>query len=393
MIPGLDRYKKKWNITTDPAIKPGLDSITAALKELGNPQKEGTYIHLAGSNGKGSTAAFLTAIFKEHHLSVGSFMSPHIEDLHDQIQLNGKPVTPDVLDQAMEQLANIRTLLTDFELLTAAAFLVFKNEQPDVIILEAGMGGRFDSTNVITPAVAIIPSVSLEHTNFLGPTIGDIAWHKAGVIKVHIPIIIGDLPEEAEAVIRKEAKKLTAPVVLPEGVPNVSLKLKGAHQQRNAMLAQAAAAHVLGDRFDAERADRGLAAAFIPNRFEEVAPNIFFDGAHNPASVEKLVETVKTELADRPIHVYVGILKDKDYITILRKLEEISDNFTFVDFPHERAMVAKNLYLESKGKVKTIQKVCDILPVLHKNEVALVTGSLYLLAEIRHLLINRQDTK
>ncbi|WP_088007251.1 bifunctional folylpolyglutamate synthase/dihydrofolate synthase [Indiicoccus explosivorum] len=391
MIPGLDRYKKKWKITTDPAIKPGLGSITAALAELGHPEREGTYIHLAGSNGKGSTAAFLAAIFKAHGLSTGSFMSPHIDDLHDQIQLDGQPVTEKALDKAMAELAGIRTPLTDFELLTAAAFLVFRNARPDVIILEAGMGGRFDSTNTVTPAAAVIPSVSFEHTDFLGNTIEDIAWHKAGIIKQGAPVIIGGMPAAAEQVIRKEAASLGADVLKPEGEPGVPLRLKGTHQKMNAMVALEAARLVLGGRFDRTRALDGLKTAFIPNRFEEVAPGIIFDGAHNADSAKKLAETVRAEYPDKKVHTYLGILKDKDYISVLRELEKVSDTLTFVDFPHERALDAKILFAESEVKVKTIQNVCDILPVSDENKVSLVTGSLYLLAIARRQIKKKQN--
>lgn len=196
MIIGLEQYKDKWNIHTDASIQPGLEAITGALDELGNPHKNGRFIHLAGTNGKGSTATFLSAILQAHGHSVGNFFSPCLEDLHDQIQMNGEPINPVELEQVMERLSKIKTPLTDFELLTAAAFIAFQQQAPDFAIIEAGMGGALDSTNVINPELSIIPSISIEHTNFLGETIEEITRHKAGIIKKWKPVVIGELPLE-----------------------------------------------------------------------------------------------------------------------------------------------------------------------------------------------------
>ncbi|MGI2326453.1 bifunctional folylpolyglutamate synthase/dihydrofolate synthase [Planococcus sp. YIM B11945] len=384
MINGLDSYKAKWNIQTDASIKPGLDAITAALEELGDPHKKGQFVHLAGTNGKGSTAAMLKSILREHGLSVGNFYSPAIFDIHDQIQLNGTPVTPQQLDEAMKQLANLQTPLTDFELLTAAAFLVFNKFAPDVAIIEAGMGGRFDSTNVIDPIISIIPSISYDHTNFLGETIEDITWHKAGIIKKWKPVIIGDLPAEARDIIHATADELHAEVIEARQRINAVLKLKGKHQLQNAGLAIEAAQELLQLEYNAQKAEKGLEKAAIPNRFEEVFPNVIFDGAHNEASIDALAAAIKEEYPNRSIHIIMGVLKDKNYVQILRRFEEVSGRFTFVDFPFERALPAESLFSESKSKIKTIRTLYDILPVQDENEVTIVTGSLYLLTAIRN---------
>ena len=209
MITGLDHYKEKWNIASDTSIKPGLDAIKQALQELGNPHENHQFIHIAGTNGKGSTAAFIAAILMQHGKSVGNFFSPAIEDVHDQIQIDRESATEADFEAAFEQLSKVQTPLTDFELLTAAAFLIFNRRKPDFIIIEAGMGGRFDSTNVIDPMISVIPSISLEHTNFLGSTIAEIAWHKAGIIKKGKPIAIGKLPKEAGKVICTTAEKMS----------------------------------------------------------------------------------------------------------------------------------------------------------------------------------------
>src|SRR5690606_29028468 len=277
MINGLDTYKKKWNIQTEAAIKPGLHAITAALKEFENPHQKGTFIHIAGTNGKGSTATFLASILREHGLSVGNFFSPEIEDLHDQIQINGEPIPAEEMDRAMNRLASLRTPLTDFELLTAAAFLVFSEHPLDAVIIEAGMGGRFDSTNVIDPFLSIIPSISMEHTAFLGDTLEEIAWHKAGIIKKWKPVVVGDLPEAAMAVVNETADKLHSEVIKAKEPITVELKLKGEHQNRNAKLAVEAAKELLLLTFDQEKANAGLSKATIPFRFEELYPGLILD--------------------------------------------------------------------------------------------------------------------
>lgn len=384
MIIGLDQYKNKWNIHTDSTIQPGLEAITAALDELGNPHQQGRFIHLAGTNGKGSTAAFLSAILRVHGYSVGNFYSPCIEDLHDQIQLNGKPVDPEELGWAMEKLSHVTTPLTDFELLTAAAFIIFNKQAPDFIVIEAGMGGAFDSTNVIDPDIAIIPSISIDHTNFLGDTIEEIAWHKAGIIKKWKPVAVGKLPQEALEIVQETADRLHAEVIQPKDLTDAPLKLKGQHQQRNASLAVEAAKELLGFSFNEEKAQKGLSSATLAYRFESVLPGVIFDGAHNKASIDALVATIKETMPDRTIHIVMGIFKDKDYVYALRQLETISDHFTFVDFDNERALPAKTLFEESLSKRKTIANLCDILPVNRLKEETIVTGSLFLLTILRN---------
>ena len=395
MINGLDLYKAKWNIQTANSIKPGTKAVTAALAELNNPHRSGKFVHIAGTNGKGSTAALLTAILREHGWSVGNFYSPAIVDIHDQIQLDGKAVSVEELDAIMERLAGLETPLTDFELLTVAAFVFFQEKAPDISIIEAGMGGLLDSTNVVDPEISIIPSIAIEHTKFLGDTLEEIAAHKAGIIKKWKPVVLGDVPEEALNVIKQTADRLHCDLIQPGQPLELDMKLKGKHQLHNARLALEAAKDLLLMDFDELKALYALSTATIPNRFEEVYPHVYFDGAHNPASIAALVETIREQFPDRKIHVVMGLLKDKDYITILRQLETVGDRFTFVDFENERAMPAEELFLESRCKIKTICRKCDILPVSNKNEETIVTGSLYLLAELRknksNFLQNQND--
>lgn len=380
MINGLQRYKEKWQLQTESAIKPGLHAITAALAELGNPHKTGKYIHIAGTNGKGSTAALLTAILRAHGLKVGNFFSPAIEDLHDQIQIDGQQVSEIDFDRAMKQLARIKTPLTDFELLTAAAFLVFRDKAPDYTIIEAGMGGRYDSTNVINPELAIITSIALEHESFLGDTIEKISSHKSGIIKKWKPVVVGPLAEEAFRVVEKTAEALHSEIIQAAKPLEIDLKLKGHHQKYNAALADEAAQEILGLNYHREVARDAMMKVSIPFRFEEILPGVILDGAHNEASIQALVNTIKSSYPGTSVHIVMALLKDKDYKKILRQLEKIGTRFTFVEFENERALPAETLFSENKCKIKTILKSCDILPVPEQKEVTIVTGSLYLLS-------------
>ncbi|MDM5229684.1 bifunctional folylpolyglutamate synthase/dihydrofolate synthase [Lysinibacillus pakistanensis] len=414
MIPNLNRYKEKWNVKSDDIIKPGLAAIEEALVRVGNPENGLQVVHLAGTNGKGSTLTFLESLAKEHGLRVGKFMSPCIVDVHDQIQVEGQAITGAVMDQLFQQMqaAGLSEKLTDFELLTVAAFLHFAASDVDIALIEAGMGGLLDSTNVVTPIVSIIPSIALEHTKFLGTTIERITHHKAGIIKPYKPVIIGDLPQEAKDIIYKEAREKQSTVLElnqqfsvgqeKDGetyeydkqsfhLSKLTRSMKGAHQANNMALAITAfleVATALNIKVIKSALEKGVKEATILGRFEEILPHVILDGAHNPASVEKLIETIKSEFPDEQIALVIGILADKDVPQILQLFEQISDHFYFVDFNNPRAMGAQKMLELSGAPYKEV--LVDYASFLqHQSERKLktiVTGSLYLLTEVRNRL-------
>ena len=409
MISGLQYYEEKFQVLSEHAIKPGLQSMEQALARLGNPHKNVRFVHLAGTNGKGSTLTFVESLALEHGLQVGAFLSPAIVDVHDQLRINGKPITMEQMNAVFERLqkAKISGICTEFELLTCAAFVFFEQQQVDVAIVEAGMGGRFDSTNVLQPIVSIIPSIALEHTNFLGSTLVDIAKHKAGIIKPNAPVVVGTVDDEALDVIKNEALLTGSSVDLinedfhlrddiyrDEQVQfaPITLTMRGHHQLNNAALAIRAFSYIHND-VQIEKVITALKKAQLPFRFERMAQSLYFDGAHNPASARALVETIKKELADKDIHFVVGMLADKDVDAVLRTLEEVSNNFTFVQFNNERAMSAKELLERSQASsTNIVDNVVDFL--IEKSEqqvVTIVTGSLYLLASIRQQFISRVE--
>lgn len=416
MIPQFDRYKDKWSVQSDDVIKPGLTEILEALKLVGNPEQQLQVVHIAGTNGKGSTLTFIEAIAKAHGLRVGKFMSPCILDVHDQIQVASTPITAVEMDSVFKQMqqAGLSGKLTDFELLTVAAFLHFVNSRVDIALIETGMGGLLDSTNVVTPIVSIIPSIALEHTKFLGNTIASIAHHKAGIIKQNKPIIIGEMPEEAKAVIYEQARLENAPVLelgdqfyielTAEGerytndenglsLTIVKRKMKGVHQGQNMALAITAffeIATALNVPISFPCITAGVECATVLGRYEEVMPDIILDGAHNPASAEKLVATIREELPEESITFVVGILADKDVEAVLRQFEQVSDSFYFVDIDNPRAMSAEEVLQLSNAKEKYIlqDSTSFIKEQSRMQQKTIVSGSLYLLAEIRSALLS-----
>ncbi|MFJ5789569.1 bifunctional folylpolyglutamate synthase/dihydrofolate synthase [Lysinibacillus sp. NPDC093197] len=419
MIPQFDIYKKKWAITSDDIIKPGLKAIEEALALVGNPERKLQIVHLAGTNGKGSTLTFLESIAQEHGLKVGKFMSPCILNVHDQIQVTKKPITEVEMDRVFQQMksAGLSGKLTDFELLTVAAFLHFVNCDVDVALIEAGMGGLLDSTNVVMPIVSIIPSIALEHTKFLGSTIESIAEHKAGIIKQNRPVVIGEVPLQAKAIINNVAHAKQAPILelkkqftLEQSnhyecyknneknicISNLTRNMKGPHQGNNMALAITAfieVATVLDVAINEESIRRGIKVARILGRFEEVMPYIIFDGAHNPASAEKLVETVRLEFPNESVTFVIGILGDKDVKEVLQYFEQISDSFYFVDFDNPRAMSAKDMVELSNAPHKAV--LSDYLQFIQQQSEnkcrTIVSGSLYLLTEVRSRLLQQNN--
>ncbi|WP_419959143.1 bifunctional folylpolyglutamate synthase/dihydrofolate synthase [Psychrobacillus sp. BM2] len=400
-IKNFNKYKIKWNIESETVIKPGLETIQAALKKLGNPQDKHKVIHIAGTNGKGSTIAFLTALAKAHGLSYASFTSPSIVDVHDQIQINSIPVTEKQMDEAFSRMqgSGISGMLTDFELLTVTAFIVFEMMELDIVFIEAGMGGRLDSTNVIKDSVAIIPSVSIDHTKFLGDTVEKISWHKAGILKPNSQLVIGPLVEPAKRIMYKEAEEKKANIleynknfriknhqyIFKEySYSNLYPQMLGRHQQSNMALAITSLL-VSGFELFEPKVQSAVKSASLPGRMEKIGENLYMDGAHNPASVDALVETIREKFPNRHIHLIVGILKDKNYVYILRKLEEIASSFEFVNFQHERALNATILYelcLNSEKSITLDASQVD-LKQYSENSVTIVTGSFYFIAELK----------
>ena len=410
MIPLLDTYKERWNVQSERIIKPGLAAMKEGLARIGHPEQRLACVHVAGTNGKGSTITFLEEMLLAHGLSVGKFMSPCIFDVHDQIQVDGEPITSEEMDAVFThmQQSDVSGLLTEFELLTCAAFTHFANAEVDIVLLEAGMGGREDSTNVIEPILSIIPSIALEHTNFLGDTLEKIAHHKAGIIKYRKPIVIGRLPDEAVAVVKQEARQQNAPLLqLGEDFDvqdetytsrafNVQLdqlkrSLIGPHQGDNMALALTAFFYIATElqlQLDAELVREAVYATQVPGRFEQVLPNVYFDGAHNPASAAMLAKTIEQQFVGKRVEIIFGMLADKDIRAVLELLKPCASKFYFMDIQNERAMDATAVQQLAGDVPSEVVSNCLLLlaSAAAENIVRVVTGSLYLLTDIRQQL-------
>lgn len=405
MIPKMNVYKERWGIDSDNSIKPGLDAVQEALTKVGNPERELRIIHVAGTNGKGSTIAFMEAILKEHGFSTGVFSSPAIIDIHDQIRMNGDAITEKELDKSFRAMkeAGLSGLLTDFELLTVAAFLTFGRLAPDYVLLETGMGGLLDSTNVVVPLVSVITSIALDHTAFLGGTIAEVADQKAGIIKEGIPVVIGPLPEEALKVVHANSNRQGSPLFVYgdqfgmnndvfNGTATFKLaerKMKGSHQGVNAAVAIQSLL-VLGIQLDEEVVSKGVATTQLAHRFQEISPGVFMDGAHNPAAAKVLADTIRSEFPGEKVEFVIGMLKGKDIENTLNELIPVADSFTFLTFPHPQAATGEQLmgYCHHQRKRVTIAKSDTIILSNGETGKRIVTGSLYLLNSLMAYDVN-----
>lgn len=400
MIPKMNEYKARWQLESEDSIKPGLEAIQQALEKVGNPERSLKIIHVTGTNGKGSTIAFMEALLAEHRYTTGVFTSPAMVDIHDQIRIGGKPVSAQQLDKTFQTMkeAGLSGMLTDFELLTVAAFITFAREKPQYVLVETGMGGLLDSTNVVMPLVSVITSIALDHGMFLGTTLAEVAKQKAGIIKPRIPVVIGTLPAEAMQVVQAVAQeKESELLVYGEQFQLVTeemerfigkdmfrwqeRKMRGAHQARNLALAIEAllTAGVPLKESDVREAVRSVQVRY---RFEEISPNVFLDGAHNPAAAQALADTIRTEFPGEKMDFVIGMLKGKDIGKTIEALVPVAASFTFLTFPHPEAATGEELMASCPHPIKRVTSVSDSTIILVNDNKKIVTGSLYLLASL-----------
>lgn len=392
-IQGLASYKERFNIKSKQTIEPGLANIERALQQLGNPHKQLHVIHVAGTNGKGSTVGFLEQLALQRELKTGVFTSPAFIDVHDQIRVNGAPMTEAQMNAAMEQIARANVSdLTDFELVTVAMFVALAQAKVDVAIIEAGMGGLLDATNVVKPLVSVVTTIAIEHTQFLGDTLSQIAEHKAGIFKFGAAAVIGALQAEAAEVMAKTATAKRMPLytfgkdfTVENGrytfgditFDPLQPSLKGAHQQHNMALAITAFVlfcEKMKVHVAAKRVQAAVANTHVPYRFEQIAPNVYVDGAHNVAAAQVLVQTIEEQLGGR-VHIVLGMLRDKDVAGVIRVLQPVAKSFSFMTFSHERALPAEDMQAYVDGNV-----IASLQEIPQDGTPVVVTGSLYLLA-------------
>jgi dihydrofolate synthase/folylpolyglutamate synthase len=401
-------------------IKLGLSTISRLMRGLGNPQDRYSCIHVAGTNGKGSIAAFLSSVLVSAGYKVGLYTSPHLIRFNERIQIDGRPISDSDVAGVAEAVQRIYTQgdpPTFFECATAMALYYFASEGVDWAVLETGMGGRYDATNVVHPEVCVISNVSMEHTEYLGNTLAKIAAEKAGIIKGGAGVVTGVRQKSAVQAIEHKAAELGVPLHRigkqikirkdQDGLftylgtkkrwPRVKVGLLGNHQVKNAALALGAVELLMekGVRVSNEAIYTGLATVHWPGRLEVVSndPFILLDGAHNPSAVKTLERFLRNGIeADRLILV-VGILKDKSWKPMLRKLAGLADRMILTRPEYERAADPDELasfVRPLKQEVVVVPRVPNAVSLAldeaRSNDAICITGSLYTVGEAKACL-------
>ena len=393
----------------------GLHRVQELCARLGDPQKQLRCVHIAGTNGKGSVSAMLASIFRHAGMRMGLFTSPYVYAFNERMQIDGEPISDDALTEIVEALRPHADAMedppTEFELITVAAFLWFAKEQCDIVVLEAGLGGRLDATNVIeSPAAAVITGIGLDHTDALGSTTAEIAAEKAGILKRGCPVILGECDDEAREVIRDAAVAAGA-VLYPTDVRPVRIleatlegtkfavdwrryetNLLGVYQPKNAAVA-IRTAQVLGMGEEDIRA--GVAQVRWPARFEilQREPLIIFDGGHNPQGVSTAVETVRALLPGK-VDLVTGVMADKDYEAIAENLSAIVENVWCVTPDNPRSLSAEDyvaVFVRAGIPATPAATVAEGVRLARAHAEStgrplLILGSLYLYKEVRDAL-------
>ena len=405
--------------------KHGLYRMEAILSALGNPERELKSIHIAGTNGKGSTAAMVTAFAKAHGLRVGTFTSPHMDSIRERIQLDGVPLEEEPFWQAASVVREVESRLFEewgafnyFEILTAMMFVVFQQEAVDLAIIEVGIGGLLDNTNVGHPLVSVITTIGLDHQDLLGSTLVEITAQKAGIIKAGQQVVVGPVTRECMDVIRGVASEKGATVQafgedfsLVEDsyqdneltIPLEQLALKGAFQKENATVAIRAFREWMeatGRSVQPECIDAALRVVSWPGRMEvlQETPLVIIDGAHNLPAIERLVQNMTAHVGKKQTLLFSALTRKDSKQMLLRLQEALPDvNIILTSFhPSKGQSIARSdveAYLDSRkiSYEESFEEVIDRFASSTDDESELwVTGSLYFIAEVRHWWKNRK---
>ena len=398
----------------------GLKAITELLSRLGNPQKSYKTITIAGTNGKGSTAAMISSILHSAGYKVGLYTSPHLVDVRERIAVNGKKITLAEFNRTITYVKNkVEQPATYFEFLTAVAFMYFQRQKVDIAILEVGLGGRLDATNVCHPLVSVITNISFDHTQYLGNTLESITREKAGIIKQKGICITGarqkkvlEIMEDVclsrwvklyrldrDMKIKKQKKGLLTYRGLYRDIRNLTIPLKGEHQLSNAAVALAAIELCAKEGFPAN--DTAIEAGLKKTRWEarleilQSKPLFLLDGAHNPAGIAALCRSLKKDFCYRRLILVFGALADKDYRRMLEKIVPLAQIIILTQLKTERTarVSAINETVLKMGRTPVItenvsQAIERALARAGKQDLICATGSFYLAGEIKQAFLN-----
>ncbi|MGC8492328.1 MAG: bifunctional folylpolyglutamate synthase/dihydrofolate synthase [Syntrophobacteraceae bacterium] len=401
-------------------IKFGLNCTENLLARVGDPHRKLRFLHIAGTNGKGSTAAILSRILVEHGVRVGLYTSPHLVRFTERFRIDEQEVSAERILQVFEK---IRAVLdesqppTFFEMVTAMAFLYFAEEEVDLAIIETGMGGRLDATNVITPEVCVITNVGFDHQEYLGSTLSSIAREKAGIIKKGVPVVSGVSQPAAQGIFKTACMEKSAPLYrfksdfrvrrnakgsfrykgLDFELPSLSVNLKGPHQVGNAALALAALEvlerkHLVLLRPHLIR--NAMQEVRWPARLEVLGnnPTILLDGAHNPQGAESLRDALRETFPYKKLHLVIGIMADKDILGILRRLLPLAETAIFTKPVYARAANPEEIRKMARPYIQRCYVISDPASAIEEakhlagpEDLICITGSLYFAGEVKQL--------
>ncbi|HEM2960759.1 TPA: bifunctional folylpolyglutamate synthase/dihydrofolate synthase [Streptococcus suis] len=389
-----------------------MEKIEYALELLGNPQFAVPVIHVAGTNGKGSTIAFMRQLFQTHGLRVGSFVSPHMVSVHDRICIDSQPISDHDFQHYLQKVYDLEQEVATryepfryFEVMVLIMFLYFEAQQPDVALVEVGIGGLLDTTNVVAPALSVITSIGMDHQDLLGSTLGEIAEQKAGIIKENVPVVLGPLCPETTAICRHIAQDKQASVyqfgqefTYKAGqfsnadleLSELDLGLAGHHQEENAAVAlQTFLLYMTNIQKDIQPQliQQALAQTSWPGRLELVAqePKIYLDGAHNVPAIERLIEFIQVQ--EEPVTILFSALRRKDFQEMLELLDEKLPHTALVltSFAYDGALSEENR--QGRDYVENYRQFIEAWQS-SKQGILIVTGSLYFISEVRRIFKN-----
>jgi len=387
----------------------GLENTVRLAALAGNPQDRLRFIHVAGTNGKGSTCAMLESIYRAAGLRVGMFTSPHLVSFAERIQVNRQFISePEVVRLVNRLQKPLKEFPEDhhptfFEMITVMALIHFAEQNCDLVVWETGLGGRLDATNIVSPLASVITNIGIEHSEWLGDTVEQIAAEKAGIIKPGVPIITAARPGEGLEVIASVAAKQHAPLTSVDlaevnrpPLDTVELSLHGPHQRLNAATALAAV-RVLGETIavgdDAQR--QGLASVRWPGRMERVQTasgrNLLLDGAHNPAGAEALRVAIEAEFPESKPTIIFGVFKDKDSTSMCHSLAPLAGRLLLTPVHSDRSedparLVAACREVNAHAVIEVCASLAEALEKTARDPFVVVAGSLYLVGEAMELL-------
>jgi dihydrofolate synthase/folylpolyglutamate synthase len=410
--------------------KLGLQNITELLRRLGDPHKAFPAVHIAGTNGKGSVTSMTASILHKAGYKVGMFISPYLERFTERIQVDFEEIPRDTLarltglvkEKISEMVGEGFNHPTEFEVVTALGFLYFAESKVDIAVVEVGLGGRLDSTNVVNPLVSVITSISYDHMYILGNTLKEIAYEKGGIIKPGVPVVSYPQEEEAARVLEELAKGRSSPYypIKKEQVhekhsafdeqcfdfeydgityENIRIHLPGKHQMLNAACALTGIMVLREQGFviNDSAVYAGMDATRWPGRLEMVRekPMIILDGAHNPSGAQALADAVRLYFPGRSIRLIMGVFKDKDVDNVAKILCSVASEVTvtMADSPRatdisELANIVRKYHSNVDVQPSLKEAIPSVMERLKENEILIISGSLYLIGEARTIVMN-----